>query len=368
MSLQESARNGDIKALEALMNKSFAAQNVTVRVTHSGKKLKVRVSGTEPPTKVLAAKIKKGINTISPKGFTEFFVQAETVGRGLAWKDSWTIDQEQQTVATQTPIQVKSEGASNSKNLTGQAKTATLPKSSFPLAAVIGIAIASTIGLGVLATGAVVVMSNSRSSEEIVEPPVDYWQQALDTGQSAAVDAGEAITDRDWRQVFDQWGRAISSLEQIPEDSPQYADAQTKITEYTANREVAQAKYQELREQKAAREQAAEDRAAARKNRAVEVFMTQVREIDPSGSLITSAKLSPFDEEGKTVIITVATAWHSQPKATREDAATGIYTIWAASYLSSGGNSDETPYMRLENASGTEVGGYGPLKGVYIKD
>ena len=82
--------------------------------------------------------------------------------------------------------------------------------------------------------------------------------------------------------------------------------------------------------------------------------------------LVARAELSEFDEDGKTIIITVTTNWHAQPKPIQEDAATGLYNLWVAARLASGGSSDEMPFMRLANASGTEVIGYGPLKGIYI--
>ncbi|MBD1877167.1 hypothetical protein H6F75_27160 [Nodosilinea sp. FACHB-131] len=80
---------------------------------------------------------------------------------------------------------------------------------------------------------------------EVVETPVetiDYLTQGKQQGYEAAVAAQTAVDDR-WKDVSAHWDLAIASLGQVPTDSPDYATAQAKIVEYTANRDVAAERY-----------------------------------------------------------------------------------------------------------------------------
>jgi hypothetical protein len=67
-SLKAAARAGDIKTLEALMNKSFASKGVTVRVTNSGALLKIVVRGKEAPEKALLPTIQKAVRQAARAG------------------------------------------------------------------------------------------------------------------------------------------------------------------------------------------------------------------------------------------------------------------------------------------------------------
>ena len=90
-SLKAAAKAGDIKALEALMNRSFESKGVTVRVTNSGALLKVVVRGKDAPDKALLPTIQKGLASISPKGFDQVIVTARAIGNADAWSQQWDL-------------------------------------------------------------------------------------------------------------------------------------------------------------------------------------------------------------------------------------------------------------------------------------
>jgi hypothetical protein len=79
--------------------------------------------------------------------------------------------------------------------------------------------------------------------------PTDYLAEGKAEGYSTAV-AAQTATGNDWNDVGLGWDAAMRSLGKVPADSPDYAEAQSKLAEYTANREVASARYDaHLREQ-----------------------------------------------------------------------------------------------------------------------
>lgn len=89
--LRAAAKNGDIKALEAFMNKSFEPRGVTVRVTNSGSLLRILLRGSTPPDQRLLPIVKQGLSNINPKGFEKAFVKAEVIGGGVIWSDQWSL-------------------------------------------------------------------------------------------------------------------------------------------------------------------------------------------------------------------------------------------------------------------------------------
>jgi hypothetical protein len=95
-SLKAAARAGDIKALEALMNKSFESKGVTVRVTNSGALLKIVVRGKESPDKALLSTIQKGLASINPSGFDQVIVTARPIGKVDAWSQKWDLPRDEQ--------------------------------------------------------------------------------------------------------------------------------------------------------------------------------------------------------------------------------------------------------------------------------
>jgi len=91
-SLQELAKDGDVKALEALMNKSFNSRGVEVRVTNSGSLLRINLRSKTAPPASLAVQIKKGLVSIAPRGFEKVFVIAEVIGGSNAWSQQWSLN------------------------------------------------------------------------------------------------------------------------------------------------------------------------------------------------------------------------------------------------------------------------------------
>jgi hypothetical protein len=85
------AKEGDIKALEALMNKSFNPKGILVRVTNSGPLLKITLQGTEQVNHSMSALIKKGLRSIQPKGFSTVFLKAETQSSETLWSEQWKL-------------------------------------------------------------------------------------------------------------------------------------------------------------------------------------------------------------------------------------------------------------------------------------
>ncbi|MEQ9356323.1 TPM domain-containing protein [Coleofasciculus chthonoplastes] len=77
-------------------------------------------------------------------------------------------------------------------------------------------------------------------STELPKSQVNTFQQALDSGMSAATLAQSAQYQEDWNLVASLWQRAIDLLKSVPDDSANAEKAQEKITEYQRNLEIAQ--------------------------------------------------------------------------------------------------------------------------------
>lgn len=97
-------------------------------------------------------------------------------------------------------------------------------------------------GCGSLTSTTVEQPTEAAEVAEVVEAPTDYLAQGKQQGYEAAVAAQTAVDDR-WKDVSAQWDLSIASLGQVPTDSSDYATAQAKIVEYTANRDVAAERY-----------------------------------------------------------------------------------------------------------------------------
>ncbi|MGD1941903.1 MAG: hypothetical protein ACFB0G_11380 [Leptolyngbyaceae cyanobacterium] len=339
--LQEAAKSGDIKALEALMNKSFASKGVTVRVTNSGSLLRVSLRGKTAPPQGMDALVKKGLTTIKPQGFDKVLVIAITVGKGENWRDEWEIGTSQaaKAVATSKPV-----ASSSSEPKTSKSKRWYLSGS-----ALFGFAITAVVALALLGEAV-------KGLGEIFDNGSGHLEAALDYATEAQNMANTADSEREWDRVARTWESAVEELEQVPTGSKLYEEASAKADEFRQQGLDATSKAQ-----------TAEFEAGQNSRDALQAFKGEIQKIDPNGVYIADAKLSDFGGDGDLVIVTVAPAWHSQPKPSREDVATSLFKLWLVARQQSGGSTDDT-YMRLENASGTEVGGYGPLKGIYIKD
>jgi len=225
------------------------------------------------------------------------------------------------------------------------------------------LALAATLlliaGCGNIASTAPEQPAEAAEVAEVVEPPVeqtDFLAIGKQQGYEAAVAAQTAVDDR-WKDVTGQWDLAIASLGQVPTDSPNYAEAQAKITEYTANREAASARYNaHLADMAAQRGRAALDQARAKAG-ALDSYRAEISRIDPNRLIITDVSMTnpPLDCDA-CIDITVGTGFLSANKAVRLEAAKNFWQIWAAK--SSPTDPDEAR-IYLVTGSGTRVGGSG---------
>lgn len=197
------------------------------------------------------------------------------------------------------------------------------------------------------------------AEEPELEPePTDYLVEGKAQGYSAAV-AAQTAENRAWGDVVSQWDEALRLLEQVPEDSSDYAEAQAKIEEYTANRDVAAERYSIHQEEVAARQA-----EIAARPKPIDNYRAEIQRIDPNGLLIVRVEPNPFMQNCDTCIdITVTPSFLMQNKAVRLEAARNFWRIWAS--MSSPTEPDKAR-IRLVTQSGTKVGGSGMLGGSLI--
>jgi chemotaxis protein histidine kinase CheA len=276
-SLKAAAKAGNIKALEALMNKSFESKGVTVRVTSSGALLKIVVRGKEAPDKALLPTIQKGLASIVPGGFEQAIVTARAIDKADAWSHKWDLPRKTQTESL--PVIATSTSPPTSKPAAKVLTISEKPKSwhqknwlvislliLFPIAGIplawmsqwpkinkIGTSTAS--GLWLLLSfltqpfpGAQprVAQEDPQApttelavAEEITEtaaPAEDRtFADAVNQAMAAAEAAQTAKKSDDWKNVANFWTKAIELMEAVPETNQNYQIAQQKATEYQSN-------------------------------------------------------------------------------------------------------------------------------------
>lgn len=93
---------------------------------------------------------------------------------------------------------------------------------------------------------------------------------------------------------------------------------------------------------------------------AIASYRSRLSEIDPDGSLIVGAELSPVPGE---VVITVGDSWHREAKQNRLQAAQNLWKIWA--HVSNPDNPDKAR-IKIVDMNGNRVGGSGALGGSFI--
>ena len=260
--LKAAARAGDPKALEALMNKSFGSKGITVRVTNSGSLLRVLLQGTEAPDRALLPLIQKGLGSIKPAGFEKVVVSARAIGKGDVWAETWQL--------APGNAAAKSLSANNTKTPKPVVKTLLSSQQTTQWYQKTWLVVSSSIIGGLLVLSffiqdqtptPTITAQESQQELSVDEPagaevaeapetaPTDYLAEGKAEGYSTAV-AAQTATGNDWNDVGLGWDAAMRSLGKVPADSPDYAEAQSKLAEYTANREVASARYDaHLREQ-----------------------------------------------------------------------------------------------------------------------
>ena len=286
--LKAAARAGDPKALEALMNKSLGSRGITVRVTNSGSLLRVLLRGTEAPDRALLPLIQKGLGSIKPAGFEKVVVSARAIGKGDVWAETWQLAPGNAAAKslsannTKTPKPVVKTLLSSQQTTQWYQKTwlvvtmlVLFPVAGVPLAwlaqwskpakivssSIIGGLLVLSFFIQDQTPTPTITAQESQQELSVDEPagaevaeapetaPTDYLAEGKAEGYSTAV-AAQTATGNDWNDVGLGWDAAMRSLGKVPADSPDYAEAQSKLAEYTANREVASARYDaHLREQ-----------------------------------------------------------------------------------------------------------------------
>ncbi|MDJ0701792.1 MAG: retropepsin-like aspartic protease [Leptolyngbyaceae cyanobacterium MO_188.B28] len=75
---------------------------------------------------------------------------------------------------------------------------------------------------------------------EAAEPQIDYYKRAINRASSAVAIGQSAQSQDDWRLAAGRWEQAITLLQQVPQNNPNYSLAQQKIREYQRNLAVTQ--------------------------------------------------------------------------------------------------------------------------------
>jgi hypothetical protein len=294
--LQAAAKAGDIKAIEALMNKAFEPKGLTVRVTNSGRLLKVVMRGKTAPDRALLPAIKAGLANISPQGFDQFVVTARATGKSDAWSYQGDFTKDEQPLpkpkTASTPpapqpkplpkansVSSKPEvSATTSDAITSQEQSKAWYQQNwlvisllilFPLAgipltwatkwpkinkigasAISGIWLLSSVLLSSFPDPQTTTAqeSDQSSSTELAGAPENTapapatdrtFADAINTAMSAAEAAQIAKTSDEWKNVENLWYRAITLMNTVPQTSVNYQSAQQKATEYQVNLDYA---------------------------------------------------------------------------------------------------------------------------------
>jgi hypothetical protein len=191
------ARNGNVKAIEHLLNQSLKGRKVTARVKHSGELLKIELRALDTtPDQSLGSLVYQGLSKIQPKGFTKFYVQAEPIGKGATWTEEWSIGDAQPQIIS-----------------------APNKRSKLPTSWIVG------IGSGIfLLYGAGIILSAG-----FADPGEEYVVEArelVDEGVSAR-QAGNLS------RAASKYESAIATLREVPESSKRYESAQKSIEGYS---------------------------------------------------------------------------------------------------------------------------------------
>lgn len=88
------AKDGNIGAIEVLMNKPFGSQGVVVRVDKSDSTLKITLKSPSDsgPDQKLAERVKAGLGKVKPKGFAGAVIEGRTIKSDkLVWSTQWGV-------------------------------------------------------------------------------------------------------------------------------------------------------------------------------------------------------------------------------------------------------------------------------------
>ena len=117
-SLGQEAKDGNINAIEELMNKAFSSRGVQVKVAKSGSVLKILLTSSELPNRQLSDAVKKGLVNISPRGFDKVFLKAESSETNSSWTEQWKLEKQPSLAANSLPnqenkMEVKAQDSAN---------------------------------------------------------------------------------------------------------------------------------------------------------------------------------------------------------------------------------------------------------------
>ncbi|MBD2233436.1 hypothetical protein [Phormidium tenue] len=257
-SLKTAAKAGDIKAIEGLMNESFKAKGITVRVTSIDSSLNILLRGKEPPDPKFAALVKQDLQSIQPTGFEKASVVARAIEKQILWTEEWSLESpntEPKSTLSNTP-----ETLSQTKhNRNSGGKNFTLLLVLLGLAGVIGWFLferaqptpeaasmqnaAEEINRTIEETDQQIQEDSASSvtDKSPLTPQVsDPFGDAVRSATQAANLAQTAKASEEWSDVAKFWSEAIRYMQEVPANNTNYAVAQTKANEYQANFSYAQ--------------------------------------------------------------------------------------------------------------------------------
>lgn len=289
-SLKSAAHAGDIKAIESLMNKAFAAKGITVRVTHAGSTLKVSLRNASYPQQQLSDVVKRGISSIHPDGFTSVSIKSEQTDSTDSWQEQWNLDAPASLPEDQAnavlPVEQASKVSQTTTKWYQQTWVIILLIILMPILGVPLIWLSrwpKQVKIGASAAGACLLLfatvyspdstdGEQTDSEQITEQTQTATEgtNQLDTSVSesntpedaestiipesiaapafgdavkAATKAAEATqsaqTTEQWTDVAALWQEAIDFMKDVPVSDPNYETAQVKAREYGSNLDYA---------------------------------------------------------------------------------------------------------------------------------
>ena len=270
--LLQAAKNGDIKALEVLMNKAFGPKGVLVHVTNTGSIIKIVLinpsQGMELEQK-LANLIKTGIGKINPKGFEKVFVTAKNTNLNkTVWSTQWKLATSHTKPRVEVTTPQITEPSPKVQVLT-KGKTFTTQRYQL-FGASVGVTLLATCGslLFNLSRKASVNIADATSQVSPVEVQEAVakeqstetetgteakavsqqasassdtpYEDAINQALAAVAKSETAANHRDWEEAATAWYQAIYLMQLVPKSNKNYENAQTKANEYQRNLAYAQ--------------------------------------------------------------------------------------------------------------------------------
>ncbi|MBD2426608.1 hypothetical protein [Phormidium sp. FACHB-1136] len=317
-SLLSSAKNGDVKAIESLINSSLKSKKMVARVTHAGSVLRVRVRSEIKIDQLMADYIFKGIGKIQPKGFKKLIVESETLGGDTTWSLSLELD------------------SGNIQTLPSEKKRSHDVK------------ILTFIGLSALACLTLFLWLGFSlffwNSGFFSDPGKEHW---INSEEKMKIGL-EYLNSGNLPMTAEAIDEAMIELEKIPENSSYYDDAVGWIEYF--NNFLADIHAWELEQSYAMAGKLKEG----------------LRSSDPDAMFFSDVRVdSNDDSEFKSLVLEVTTAWDYQTREVQNRVATEIWSIWAEARTP---EDTSQASLKIVTTDGRVVGGYTPGNGVYLNN